>query len=546
MSEHMKDDRNGGNQDSEFDFTQTMAPVTSRPHGEADASGHDSTAAQVIADRHHAAVRTAATTVAAAVSAILLVGVSAAAAIGLPFKSDGAAVTPASYNETVGQTQDTVYCPQRMTLADTASYGDSEFQVDEGDVASSMLVAATGGVSNFYASPMDSSAPALDVTAASASIAAATADESAFAQATLSSSTDLSALFGSVATWATDGDLTGLSATSCVVPATSQRIIVPSTETGWTEQLVLANPNTLPASVTITAWGTSQTGSLSLSTSASATVDGGEETVVNLDASAKSEKALVIDVDSGSIPLAAVVRSVYVDGLTPSGSDFAVPAVKPSTSLLIPGIDTNGDIAVTLFSQNKDADVSLTWLTEKGGRHASTVSLAAGRVDVENLGKAPDGAYALAVTSTVDISAQVVSTQSGTGQTDFAVADAVSASPTYGVAAPSDTSATLVLANASEQDIGFDITTYDASGEVASTQSVTVEGRTSQHVSMDGVAAVVTNDGADDGAGTAVAAIVTQKDVTAANAKGVAVVSGAPIDVDAEVVTSTRDQRIVS
>lgn len=47
----------------------------------------------------------------------------------------------------------------------------------------------------------------------------------------------------SVMSWATDGDLKGVSAASCVVPALKQAFLLSGTKTGLTQQLVVANPS---------------------------------------------------------------------------------------------------------------------------------------------------------------------------------------------------------------------------------------------------------------------------------------------------------------
>ena len=51
--------------------------------------------------------------------------------------------------------------------------------------------------------------------------------------------------------WATDGDLKGVSAASCVVPALKQAFLLSGTKTGLTQQLVVANPSAKDTSVTI-------------------------------------------------------------------------------------------------------------------------------------------------------------------------------------------------------------------------------------------------------------------------------------------------------
>ena len=60
--------------------------------------------------------------------------------------------------------------------------------------------------------------------------------------------------------WATDGDLKGVSAASCVTPALNQSLMVPGTKTGMTQQLVVANPSAKATSVNIKVWGSDKAG----------------------------------------------------------------------------------------------------------------------------------------------------------------------------------------------------------------------------------------------------------------------------------------------
>ena len=62
----------------------------------------------------------------------------------LPSLVDASAKGEASSEYTVSQLQTESYCPARMSLADTGSYGDSEFQASAGDIASSARYAAFG------------------------------------------------------------------------------------------------------------------------------------------------------------------------------------------------------------------------------------------------------------------------------------------------------------------------------------------------------------------------------------------------------------------
>lgn len=532
--------------DSQFDFTQAMPAIQAPPERSATTKRR---------------LRTARTATAAIVSAGLLVAATLCATIA-PWRSTGDG-TSTVYAAQVSRTQQQAYCPQRMALADTASYGDSAFQVSEGNIASQGLVAATGSVTGASLANLAGKQTAQLQTADSSSLSVASAsmnDASQLANATFADSADGTGMFGAVASWATQGDLEGLSATQCVVTATQQRFVVPPTQTGWTEQLVIANPGTTSAAVDLTAWGTSQQGSLSLATDATVTVQAGSETVVNLSAAANAQRGLVVDLDSHTIPVAAVVRSVSMDGLNPNGSDYVTASAAASTTQIVPTVASLGDATLTLFSMD-DADVTVSWLTKDGTKTAQQVKVYSQQVILTDLGSVPDGAYALEATSSSPITAQVRGTRDGGSQSDFAISGSQDAARVFGVALPGSLSTTLVLSNPSDVKLTAAITTYDASGKKVGAATMSLAAGASTVVDPSkigsGAAMAIVQDttdtqGTTDGDAAAsepalhVAASISQTDVSAASLQGIAVIEGTSLDAATSLVTATRDQRIVS
>jgi len=571
VSEHR---REGHFDDSKYDFTQTMPAI----EGDSLADARKA--------RRSRRMRTATKATLAALSAIVLVGASVYGATLATAPSDVQAQSGV-HVETVARSELQSYCPERMQLADTAAYGDSQFQVSEGNISSQAVIAASGDVQLAAASSLDgiTTTPLSAGAGAGALLVNSQAVDSAslLGDAFLTQATDGTGLFGTSASWATEGDLRGVAATQCVATATKQRVITPSTGSGWTEQLVLANPGSIATTVTLTAWGTSRAGSLSLATAATVTVPARGETTVSLGAAANGENALVVDIDSQAIPIAAVVRSVSADGLTPRGSDYAVATADASTQLLIPDVASLGDAQATLFSES-DTTATLTWLTKDGASDATTVSLTGQQVKVADLGTVPDGAYALRVTAGEALNAQVVGTKSGDGQSDFAISDAVETSHVTGLAIPSDTRATLVLSNTSSSDQVASLSCYDASGAPLATHQVTVPANGATTVDMstlaggagessgdgtsasgDGTAAdgtaqsttptvgaVIVSDSADASQASTppsalgVAATLTQPDVDAASLQGMSVIAGTSLEAPSYDIESARDQRLVS
>lgn len=567
--------------DSRYDFTQAM-PVVQAPIGR-----------RATTKRR---LKKARTVTVAVISAALLIVATLGATI-VPWRGadvQGSAVFAAQ----VSRTQQQSYCPQRMALADTASYGDSAFQVSEGNITSQALVAAAGSVESAalvnlagtQSTPLqsasqhaDSQQTASQQTQGNGSLSVASASmnsNSLVASAKLAESSDGTGMFGSVASWATQGDLSGLSATQCVAAATQQRFVVPSTQTGWTQQLVIANPGSTAAAVSLTAWGTSQQGALSLATAATVTVQAQSETTVNLSAAANAQRGLVVDVDSHTVPVAAVVRSVSMDGLNPNGSDYVTASAAASTTQVMPTVASLGTVTVALFSMD-DAMVDVSWLTKSGRTQAQQVKVYSQQVTLVDLGAVPDGAYALEATSDSAITAQAIGTRDGGKQSDFAISGSQESARVFGIALPGNLTATLVLSNSSDADITTALTGYDASGKKVgtTTMKVTAGGAAVLDPAKlgTGAAMIIVSDsdaassaeqtaGAADTTGTAdkagttdateaadeaetglhVAASISQSDVSAASLQGIAVIEGTSLDAATSLVTASRDQRIIS
>lgn len=533
--------------DSQFDFTQDLPVI-------------EPAAERRVATKRR--LRKARTATAAVISAALLLVASLGMAIA-PWKgadTHGSAV----YAAQVSRTQQRSYCPQRMALADTASYGDSAFQVSEGNVTSQGLVAAAGSVESAALGDVAGtrSTPLQSTADGSLQVASASLDSnSLIASAKLADSADGTGMFGSVASWATQGDLEGLSATQCVATATQQRLVVPSTQTGWTQQLVVANPGTTAVAVDLTVWGTSQQGALSLATDATVAVPAQGETTVNLSAAANAQRGLVVDLDSHAVPVAAIVRSVSMDGLNPNGSDYVTASAPASTVQVVPTVASLGDVTLTLFSMD-DTTVDVSWLTKDGSKQAQQVKVYSQQVTLADLGSVPDGAYALEATSDSEITAQAMGVRDGGQQSDFAVSGSQESARVFGVALPGSLTATLVLSNASDGDVAASLTAYDASGKQvgASKMSVKAGGAAAVDPSKLGGGAVMVvvseaseaegspSTGEDSGGaarGLHVAASVSQPDVSAASLQGIAVIEGTSLDAATSLVTASRDQRII-
>ena len=238
----------------------------------------------------------------AVISVLLIVVLMAVTLIYRPswLHADTPTVERSSVGRTVSPRQRQTYCPSRMTIADTDAYGDSEYQASNGNIASSARYAAFGSV--FHSSvasmgaDMTASVSMLDKKDDSSDdifVASGNVDDGSRLQDTrLLTASNGTGAVSSVMSWATDGDLKGVSAASCVVPALKQAFLLSGTKTGLTQQLVVANPSAKDTSVTIRIWGSDKSGALALSTGSTLTVASGKETVLNLSAAASGQDAL--------------------------------------------------------------------------------------------------------------------------------------------------------------------------------------------------------------------------------------------------------------
>lgn len=390
----------------------------------------------------------------------------------LPSLVDASAKGEASSEHTVSQLQTESYCPARMSLADTGSYGDSEFQASAGDIASSARYAAFGSVFRSVIGTTASMDGATALQAADAadvsSIMSASGNVdggSTLLQTRMLESKSGTGAVASMASWATEGDLKGVSAVSCVTPALTHAFVVGGTATGTTQQLVIANPSSKATSLGVRAWGTSGTGALTLSTGETVTVEAYGETTVDLSAAAPNQDGLYVTVSSERTPVAAVIRTVAADGLTSKGSEVMAPAVEPEATAVMPSVRRGDDVRVIAFAE-RDTTTTLSWVTDKGLVQSAAHDLTGGKVTVIDMGKAPAGALAVASTAQDSIRLTAEVGRSGDdGQADFALVRAERPSAVSALTVPDHMDATITVVNAGTTDADGTLIGYDGSGK---------------------------------------------------------------------------------
>lgn len=425
------------------------------------------------------------TVVTTAVTGVAVIALFAALTIVPPCSGahDAPAVADATISEQASAKQTLRYCPAAMTIADSASYGDEEFHTSTGDLASARRYAAFGSVFHAQADALGASGSADGLV-----LEGANGDEDADvfiagqdkdADATLLDTRLLSAAdgtgsTGSVASWATTGDIPGIAAASCVSPALTQRFLVPSTTTGNTQQLVVANPSDKPTSVDIAIWGTKH-GKITPATSSVLTVGANASADMLLNAAAPNEQGLYVSVTSHDAPIAAVVRSVAIDGLTPHGNDYVTPLPDASTTqtIMLP----DGDAATTLSAYaDKDTAVTLSWMSDHGLIDIGRLDARGGKVTLKELKDRPKDAHAILAQSDAACAIAAQSTVEGAdGRRDYTVIDAHTAYAQSALTLPDGAAATLTVANAGAEGATITFAGYDEHGEETGTKTVKVD-----------------------------------------------------------------------
>ncbi|SCB72619.1 hypothetical protein GA0061078_0198 [Bifidobacterium bohemicum] len=382
----------------------------------------------------------------------------------------------------VDQTQLMYYCPSRMALSDKGQYGDKEFRASEGNQASAGRYAAFGSVYKATVGPLQgenaSGAQTLqgnDTTEeATVKMLSTSADVSKAFDVRLLAAKSGTGAVGTTASWATRGDLTGLSAASCAAPSARQIFLTGPTTEGNTQQLLVANPSAKAASLNIRVWGSKQGESIPLSTGSTLNVKAYGEASMELSSAAPDQDGLYVEVIGKQVPVAAIIRSVKASGLTALGSDFSESLPKPAGRILIPGVKA-GDAVTMIARADKTTEATFSWVNSNGVVEADRRGLKAGKVTTVNLSKAPDDAIGIEVQASSPISASALTNVSDDGgRMDFAYAVQGAAFGRSALTLPDKTEGELTMLNSSDAATRVQINGYDAQGASAGVKEYTL------------------------------------------------------------------------
>lgn len=408
----------------------------------------------------------------------------------------------------VSQNRLTSFCPPAMALPDDQEYGDSEYRASTGDMTSSARWAAFGSVFASRVKPLDEQPDDVPVELGDGvvptggdSLVGLGQDAS---QPTVQT-TDLlqsgtgTGQAGSIVSKATQGDLKGMSASSCVPTSLTQSFLLTGTMTGTSQQLLVANPSSKATSVTISLRGTEGDGQVSSSIGSTLTVRAHGLGLFDLAAAASGQEGLWVSVTSEQTPIASVVRTVVMDGLTPKGADYAMPLGQPAGTQVMPGV-RQGDQVRVLVHSLESGEATVSWLTSDGLADGQRVDLEADRVTALDLGEAPKDALGVVVTGDEQLSASVAASREGEkGQQDFALTAATNPALASAMALPADGIETsLTLANTTNRKTSVTLTFVDGTGARIGRRDVSLPANGATVIDPSAVAADDTADASAD------------------------------------------------
>ncbi|WP_058233775.1 DUF5719 family protein [Devriesea agamarum] len=264
------------------------------------------------------------------------------------------------------------------------------------------------------------------------------------------------------------GDFRSATLARCAPARTDATFAGLSTANGKASLLVLTNPSSRPATVTMTAWG--ERGPVVLPQSSHVVVPARSTQNVLLDALVPNAQSLTVRMSTNGIPVNAHVQITGRNGLTPQGAvHMTADAVAASDSVLAGIQVTAGAPAPRLSVTNSSASPAhVTWQVQGS---SGDVPAGAGRIDVpagtvsnvELRGLTP-GSYALALSSETPVAGVVTVDEVGTspdGPGQQAPQDFAVVTPAAGI---TDAAALAVPVDASGDSI---VLTSDQAGGVS-------------------------------------------------------------------------------
>lgn len=509
-------------------------------------------------EKHHEPVRHKGLLIAGTsiTTAIVVVGMAALAL--LPSErlhADTPSLSSNAVVEQVSPKQINEVCPSRMQLADTERYGDSEFQATAGNLSSSERFAALGSIFHAQIRTLDD-ADGMDATVLDGalnqnntqsvfSLAQDNANTAVVFDTRLLQAQEGTGTASSITSWASDGDLQGMAATTCIPTALEQQFILPSTQTGTTQQLIISNPADKATTVRISARKADGT-SISLSTNSTIAIPANSETTLMLSAALPNENTAYLTVSSDNTQISTIIRAISMDGLTPAGNDYIMPLQEAGTEQAIMLGEIHG--TTTLYAHaTEQATLQISWLSEHGLIEHSTTQLDTNTTSIITLDDIPKNALGVYVQSDTPVSLMSRVQQEGTqGQQDYAYVQAASGYEQSALTIAPHTTAHITIANMEAQAASVEITGYNANNTATKHTSLTIDANSATTVSADDLGDdTVTIYVEPHNTNVVWGAWLSQSSLEKANIAAVAYTPASPLTIHKQTITAIHNQQIV-
>jgi len=244
-------------------------------------------------------------------------------------------------------------------------------------------------------------------------------------------------LSGAQSQQVSEGDLQGLTASSCAVASSDAWLTGGATTVGRTTLLVLTNPSEVPATVDLELFD--ETGEVLAPGTRGIVVPPSGQRVLSLAGFKPDMLAPVVHVTSTGGQVSAILQQSIVRGLAAGGVDL-VDSAPLSSDIVIPGVlftdvgaaqalRSGGEAyldvvnALRLFAPGTDeVELTVGLIPEDGAQTGSTfdVTLDAGTVTEVSFEQVPTGTYTVQISATAPVAAGVRATSAVGATTDFA------------------------------------------------------------------------------------------------------------------------------
>lgn len=550
-------------------------------------------------------------TLLASLSAIIFIAISVIFATKSFYTQfvDDALSPSSSITQRVTATNLKMVCPSRLAISESSDYGDSQYRESDGNISSYARYGVFGNMHNAtvrnardngeFASKLhsvnsikvannksnsnsdDSSVNSDDSSANSDDSSSSSSEElnddsdvensnnsdssvdnsarvvfyankksdkdSQVLEGKLSASDSGTGLSASSASWASDGDLRGLSASSCVIPSRSQTFLVPEVDAGTSIRLVSVNSSAKPTIVQIRMWSVEHGSSvLGLSTGSTFTVDANSESTFDIAAAASLSKGLYLQVLSEQAPVASFMQYRRMQGLVVKGVDIIQPLESDCKSSIIPGVSQSDNAKLYIWSR-KSSNVNISWMDDEGSKSIKNVPLQSQELKVIDLGKVPDKVSALKLDSNNPIASMVeLNRKSDGGQEDVAFATRVNGEGYRAIVTPVNPEETsLYLASSGLDNTSVKLKAFDYKGDLLKDETIDIRANSSLELKANDIDANAVMFEINSKSNVAFAARLHKKEVDDAHLAAVAWIKSQSLEPQQVSVKVTRTQVVV-